>query len=249
MMKSCVVRAHHAGLFSNINKILTCMRIYGARNTFVDWSEGCLYGDCWNVLFEPREFPRDGIVDRLDIITEYPNQDLTYINAAKLYQGDQYWRLELNKLWRALDANFGIMADAIRFSALACGGPYISVLIRGNEHAGEQISGKAQTKDQYANAIDAELRLNEKVFIASQDWESIEWFRDRFPIVYHDATKRSATRDTQRHLAEPQTIEDARQMLLEAYVLALGQSLIHPVSNIATCVLAINPQIKSVYLP
>jgi len=253
MQKQAVVGAHRAGLFSLLNNVMTCMQIYGAENVSVDWT-GSIYSpesNLWDELFAPRPAPEGSV----DLITEYPNQRLTYKHAAELYQGNPSWRAELNKLWNQIR-----IKDEIRREAweLACWlfdrvdrFNHISILIRGNEHAGEQITNKAQTFDEYARALDLELRDNPeaKIYVASQDMESLHWFDGRFPIIYHPGTKRSQSRDVQRHLAEPQGIDDARQVLSEALILSMGRAFIHPVSNISTAVLYINPRIKSIFLP
>lgn len=83
MNRSCIVRAHGAGLFSNVNKVLTCLRIYD--HVHVDWSKagpndpafkygGSFYGDCWDTLFSFNDPPPK---EPYDTIHQYPFYEIT----------------------------------------------------------------------------------------------------------------------------------------------------------------------------
>lgn len=242
-MRACVVKPHHAGLFSLINNVITCKEIYDVVH--VDWSQGCIYGDAWKHLFAETILP-DG---PHEILTGYPHQALTYKNAADYYVSNEPWRERYNAIWSTLGVREEItdMADifAIRFASL----DPVSVLVRSHEHAGEQVSNRSQELDEYAREIEKLQTRNLIVFVMAADWQTIEWFGDRFPVAFHPATKRLLTRHGDRHLKEPQTIEDAKQCLVEALIIARTRALIHPVSNIATGALYINPSLTSVFLP
>ncbi len=79
--------------------------------------------------------------------------------------------------------------------------------------------------------------------------ETVEWMKARFPVTYFEDTPRMKDRNSDRHLNVPQTFKDARRVLVEVMVLSAGRALVHPVSNMATAALYINPEIQSVYLP
>lgn len=247
-MKACIVKPHRGGLFSLINNVITCMGLYD--HVHVDWSEGCMYGghcdgNIWNHLFEPTD-PVTGIHK---VIYDYPNQLLTYRNPAKLYPYSQ-WRHFYHELWRkkihVRDPILNAVDNFIGFRKL---GDYISVLVRAHSHAGEQPTEKSQSLDAYAAAIEAAGSPAKPVFLMAGDHETVEWFKARFPVVYFEDTPRSDTRDDDRHLLVSQTVWDAKRVLTEALVASQGETLIHPVSNISTACLYINPNLRSVYLP
>lgn len=240
-MSACIVKPHRAGLFSNINKVITCLRMYD--HVHVDWSEGSLYGDCWSDLFEPTSFPEEPA----DIITDYPFYDLTAACAGILYQNESWgWRNTLHPLWEKLGVRKDLIDRALKMT-LTVPLEATGVIIRNDGHAGEQLSGRSQTLNEYAKAIEAVG--NRHIFTMSGDLESLKWLNERF-LVWHPAdTKRTKTRsDPDRHLAEPQTPEDAKQVMIELLAIANCRTLIHPISNMATAALYINPNLKSIYL-
>lgn len=250
MKHACIVYPHFAGLWSMINKVVTCAERYA--NVHVAWQGGHLYdptgaqGNFWDYLFE-NNGPR---LPDAEPVTDYPDMWLTYKNPAKLYvQEDQSWRHTCNAIWRG----FGIRREFERDAALLMRSwPYVSAMIRSGWHGGEQPSGKLQTWEQYGEAIDAALAeyKGAGLYIAASDWESVLWARERYPgVVIHPNVKRAATRADEYHLSNPSTFEDAGHCMAEVLALSQAVALIHPVSNMATAALYINPTVKSIYLP
>lgn len=269
MKEACTIKAHQGGLFSLVNLVLTCMD-RGYQHVHVDWSYS-LYGeeDLWPKLFYKRD-PMPAVNPRwvqnighlpvgeerfylpYDTITEYPDQWLTYKNVHKLYTGYQSWRNRLHPHWQQMGVLPQFTEFAESFARANFGAYNIGVLIRANTHAGEQIGGTSQSLPDYASAAIAELQPHAKVFVMAQDESSIFYMRSALPkgsLVIHPGTKRSPTRDIDRHLHEPQTHEDAMVCLEEMLLLTKCDVLIHPISNIATTALIANPALKSIYLP
>ncbi len=206
-MRTCLIRAHRAGLFSLINNVITCMDMYDG--VAVDWraKDGCLYGseedgNIWDSLFSPRCISGFASVD---LIENYPHQTLTYKNAAQLYLRETLlnWRHRCNDLWARMGLNKSIHQQAKDFRAKYLNETYVSVLIRANCHAGEQIDGKNQTLDEYAKAIAPLIWDRTELFVAG-DKESIAWLSERFPVVYYPDPGRPESRDTDRHLCQQQ---------------------------------------------
>lgn len=215
----------------------------------VDWSEGCIYGkpedgNVWNHLFEPTA-PPEG---EFETVIEYPDQWLTYIYPAKLYKAkNQDWRHQCNELWNRCQVLQEHRVSALKFWANN-GWPELAVLVRADTHAGEQIGGVNQTLERYAEAIREHLKPGQKVFAMTGDTESLAWLQSRFPVVYYPETIRSDSRAIDRHLSEPQTVQDAKNCLIEVLIMSMAETVIHPISNMATASLFINPSQKSVYL-
>ncbi len=250
---NCIVHAHNAGLFSLINNVITCLDRY--ENVQVDWSD-TLYSidkkDLWIHLFDPLPKVSQPFVD---LHGYEEDQWLTYKNAGLLYQGDDAWRQRCNEHLNRLRINHWIVEQADNFIIKNFGDEgYISMLVRAHGHAGEQLTDRSQTLDEYAKEIEAinvpeRDAFHRKIFLMCGDLESVEWFKSRFDIVVHPETKRMDTRGTDRHLVVPQTPLDAQLALQEALILQGGSHLIHPVSNIATFALYANPSITSMFIP
>lgn len=244
MNKNCIIRPHYAGLFSLINNVITCAELY--EKFHVDWS-GCIYSsngeNVWNALFEPTMLPDAPF----DLIEGYPDQWLTYKNSGLLYQGGNKWRAQCHALWKKLRVRQWIVDNAeMRYDSM------VSALIRSDVHAGEQLSGRSQPLDEYGIAIESEMdRLGaDSVYIMCQDNETFAWFNSRFSVTSHPMTKRADSRgDAERHLSVPQTVVDAAVCLEEVLIASMAESFIHPVSNMATAALYINPELKSIHLP
>ncbi len=248
MNAACIVKAHRAGLGSLLNAVITCMELYNP--VAVDW-RGTLYSDedIWPMLFQPTP-PLEG---PYDIITGYPSQWLTYKAAGYLYQmEDVAWREKCHRLWQRIKPLPRVTAFVNWFvEEHFAKRPVVAVLVRAHPSAGEQLTNRIQTLDEYATAIEAELRGSDRrqVYIASSDEQSLSWFRDRFNVRHHPGTRRAETRDVDRHLAVKQNEIDALNVLQEVLIMARTDVLIHPVSNLATACLYINPSLRSVYLP
>lgn len=242
-----MIKPHRAGLFSLINNLITCLFLY--RRAHVDWSSGSLYGtpedgNVWDHLFKPT-VPPDSI---FDIIEDYPDQWLTFNNVAKLYRSPGAWRNACWKQWQKIHVQPEIKEGATDWFEWNAPKGCISALIRADGHADEQITGRNQTLSEYARAIEENIGCG-KVFIMTGDRQTLEWFKVRFPVIFYPDTIRSESRAIDRHLVAPQTIQDAKNCLTEVLILAKMDALIHPVSNMATSALYINPALKSIYLP
>jgi len=258
MNRACTIKAHQGGLFSLVNNVLTCMERY--EHVHVDWSNS-LYGaeDLYPKLFgrtNPESFyrpcpgypmvpiPRDTILD-------YPDKWLTYTNPHKLYTGYQSWRNRMHPYWWRMGVLPHFTEFAESFARVNFGAFNIGVLIRANTHAGEQINGISQTLHDYMGWMDAleKRHPHAKFYVMCQDEDSIDRLHQCYGnIITHPGVKRSATRDIDRHLHEPQTHEDAFVCLEEMLILSKCDVLIHPISNIATAALIANPALRSVYL-
>lgn len=243
-MKSALVKAHRAGLFSLLNNVITCLDIYDRIQ--VDWT-GSIYGDgnLWDALFDPT----GDVPEPFDVINNYPSQWLTYKHAAKLYEGGHEWREKCSFYWNQFFVHPDIEQAVYGFMVERDLQDYISVIVRAHGHAGEQPSCRSQSLDAYAAAIDDRLGPATRLFVMAGDNQTVEWLKARFPVTYFEDTPRMQDRNSDRHLNVPQTFADARRVLIEVMVASRGRALIHPVSNMATAALYIEPEIQSIYLP
>lgn len=270
MSRYCIIKPHHAGLFSLINKVITCAEIY--ERWSVDWRGGTLYSqpgeDLWASLFDNLYGAQPGQPitdpnDTVEYVEEYPHWRYTYKDAECVYK-DRPLRDKLNAIWQT----FGIKPELVReaFDFVVNNfGPRLAIgaLVRAHTHRGEQRSDRSQTLQEYADAIMgyyaavADKYPPAKVetpvlYVMAGNTETIDWFKQnmlRCEVVAHPATKRLATRDIDRHLSEPQTLADARQAMLETMILSLCHAMVHPISNIATAAAYMNPNLECILLP
>lgn len=246
MNRSCQVQCHHAGLFSLVNKVALCHTLYDHVHVDMSKGEGFIYGkeNWWPELFAAT-VPPEG---EFHVINAYPSTCMTGREAGHMYEGkNQDWRCHLFASWIAMHVNPQIWQAARDFVNQMQWMDVVSCLVRANCHRGEQLSDRNQTLEEYAAAYRTIQKSNSILHVMAGDQETIQWFQDRFDISYVPTTKRTATRDTD-HIAMPQTVEDAKQALLEVLILSMSRALIHPTSNMATAALYINPGLESVYL-
>jgi len=92
-----------AGLFSQINFLITHIDTLGHAEFFVDWSEGILYstGDGVNVFEEL--FVQNRVRDEdSEIVQEWPHHRYTGPGADPLYLSGSWWRARLHDCWEQL---------------------------------------------------------------------------------------------------------------------------------------------------
>ncbi len=250
MNRNCIVRAHGAGLTSNLNKIITCLRFYDI--CFVDWSRaaendpafragGSFYGDCFHRLFyHPTPRPNEPY----DVISgAWPTYEITDACAGVLYRHPEWsWRERYHAAWKRLTCVV---------EPIPVGRNTIGVLIRSDAIAGEQMFGRNQTLPEYAEAIDKELDNESAIFVVSSDQESVAWMQNRYPgkVYFSSGIKRAARRsDPEQHLHVIQTAADAIDVMREVLTLSRCRTLVSGVSNMATLPLIISPSLKHIYL-
>jgi hypothetical protein len=250
MNKACVIKAHGAGLFSNINKVITCMEMY--EKVHVDWSNhDNIYRplpdqdkNVWNCLFgntNPPEEPHD-------VVIEYPHQDYTWKNVGKLYRSeDQSWRTRLNALWRTLSIQSDVMDRTMTF-----GGLTIGVLVRSKAIAGEQENNNNASIDSYIYEVRRVINEHEskhpRVFAVCSDEPSCRKMMKHFNAAVYQGSRRAESRDIDQHMEFRQNVNDAKNCLAEVISLSRCNILVHQISNMATAALYMNPNLKSVYL-
>lgn len=251
--RSCLVRPHYAGLFSLLNCVITCAEMF--ESVSVDWTDSLYSPDSnlWDALFLPTPAPDPEAV----IISQYPHQKYTYKHAGELYQlhkAELGWRRDYRKQWAKITVRPEHLQTVLKVVWglwKASGAPeYVGVLVRAHGHAGEQLTERSQAYEEYACAIEREVGPNERIFLMAGNNETLSWFAARFPkrVAFYEPTKRAESRDIDRHLTEPQTVQDAVNCLIEALVLSRARVIVHPVSNISTFSLGIG-EAKSVFLP
>lgn len=252
--RGCIVKAHDGGgLFSLLNKVVSAARLYNG-DVHVDWSERCLYGtpgqNAFNELFAPTQPP----TGPFEIVQHYPEYSLTFRFAGALY-GDNIasgWREQCNAIWQRFEVKPEIQKAADDFVKKIKGG-FIGVMVRANVHGAEQPTKRNQELGEYGAEIIDALQGDEKIFVMTSDKETLAWFQAQSQfgnhVIFFPETKRVETRDsTELHTSGGCDIDDAKLCLTEILVMAQARAMIHPVSNMATAALYINPALQSIYI-
>lgn len=127
--------------------------------------------------------------------------------------------------------------------------PKIGLLIRNNNLSREQPSGEMPSIGKYISAIES-LNIDKFILICAIDnLENLNFFKKNYNIIYNPFIKRSDTaNDIEPHHIENMQAIDGAYHYLESFILSKADYFIHPVSNMATSVLYINPKIKNIFL-
>ena len=243
-----IIGSHNpdAGLFSHINLIITHLEFHDARDIHVDWTEGLPYsqpsrGNLFEHLFVQFSARRPGD----EMCRGWPHYDYTYRNAWKLYKADDRWRWDLNSRWRNFQVRPEILEEVESFRS-SWPDQVIGLHVRNLNISSECPGSLCPTLEDYRRSLEGS---DAPVFLATDNMEAVEFFREVVgERLISRAIHRARDMSSEYHLAVEQTIEDARNCLVDALLLASCQLLIHSVSNIATAVLYMNPSLRHVPL-
>lgn len=127
--------------------------------------------------------------------------------------------------------------------------PKVGILIRNNNLSTEQPRRISPTKELYVKAIN-DLNLKNFVIVCAIDNnEDLNYFNTRYNTIYNEHTTRSLTAyHNEPHRVDGLNIKDAVNHYLEGYTLSMCDYFIHPVSNVATAALYMNPDIKNIFI-
>jgi hypothetical protein len=243
MKPACIVKPHPGGgLFSQINKVVTCRAHY--PHVHVDWSQGSHYGDCWQDLFAETKFP----TGEFDTIIDYPNYNLTLGPSGFRDVIGNDWRFFYHYFFEKLKVNPQLQRAADNFvSGNFENKDAIGMLIRSDEHARSMAAmGRPPPPlDDWANAFERARRPNSVLHLMCADQETLAWFKARFPVTHCPDLKKVADRKVERH-ANPQNSLDAQLVVKEVLILSACRALIHGESNLTVAALYINPEMESI---
>lgn len=250
-VKQCIVRPHFmAGVFSLINKVLTCMEIYArVKVEFPPQQTRYKFAqeDIWTSVFEPSKVNTlgDGPVD---VVVEYPHNRYTNANAGNTYVRNDDWRFRLHNQFSRLRIRPEVfeLADAILPGELEGA---VGVLHRGEKLlAREQRTGVLPTPVEMCDAV-RNIVGNQPIFVAADSWEATDQFKKRLGsqmLIWEDCD-RCEYMGQAVHGQTAGTGEVRRAVAL-AIALSRTQHLVHAVSNIATAVLYMNPWLKHTFV-
>lgn len=231
-----------AGLFSHINFVITHMDYAQSSDFIVDWTEGMLYtdpsgGNLFELLFRPLP-AKNATRERCN---KWPHYSYTSAWVSLLYEGEPSWRNRLHQWWAMFEVREEILEEVSRFCA-GWKSPVLAMHIR-NDNIGAECPGyAAPSLADYERALDALSDGSEQVFLATDNDQALEHFIHLLGSrLLYRRIPRGRDMNTEFHITTRQTVEDARNCLVDALVMSRCEHLIHSVSNIATAVLYMNP--------
>lgn len=187
---------------------------------------------------------------------------ITTRNARYAYR-EHEWRHKLHRIYKAVIRPLpDIVLEADRFWADCVGTTthtrntplIIGMHVRAPVIAMEQGNeGWYPSLQDFANAALTELQIHQvngkfaKIMLATDTQEAYSFMKEQFGdlLVFRDHSLYSNKED--HHVLGIDTVH-ARDVWIDAMLLARSHVFIHAVSNVATAVLYMNPYIKSVFL-
>jgi len=248
---------HEGGFFSNFNKVITCLA-YSENISKISWNLigqpfGAFAYNCGEVfsnLFEL--YDEQKLIDSHHVETEFKYLEYTGKDTHQLYISDNTWRSDLNKVYKKYIIPTKLLQKSIdvvdeHFAKNA--NIKVGILKRNQLLKCEQTNNTMPSMESYINNIH-QIPGNKTCVLSIDNNTDIELFKSirDMKFIYSTGIRRT-TKDTdmEPHFL-PGTIQDALYYFMDVYMLSKCDFLIHPVSNMATAALYMNPNLKSIYL-
>lgn len=264
MYKHLIFKDHPAGFFSNFNKVIQNLYFHINEVEKITWQmTGNIFNlytnnkneDVYSKLFVP--YSNNTLITNIleDIyIDRYVDYTYTAHTVANIYLSeDQNWRTEYNKAYNRFIKFTNFINDTwnayyASFFNKTPNTPKVGILIRNGLLSTEQPNGRLPTVEQYVQAINTLNLTSPSIVCAVDNLEELAYLSNHFTCYYNEQTTRSKNKyDTEPH-SKSSTILDAAFHFLEGVMLSKCDYLIHPVSNMATAALYMNPTLKNTFL-
>lgn len=246
----------YGGFCSNINTILAYL--YNNRHiSSIKWNIKSGQSGPLAYIAEGTElfgllFEEDG---QEEVVYNYDNKawencDISLGNAIRIYH-DSELRSEYSKIYhrffRPKKALLNGLFDTLIGHQFSSDRKYVSILIRSDCLGSEQPNGIMPTIEDYVRFTqDVE---NATYILSVDNHADLEICKKIFkPFVYNPRIRRSPDRSTEPHTSKIGTLCDLYDTFLEVYLLAKGDYIVHPISNMSTTSLLINPNQESRFI-
>ena len=257
MSKHILFNHHEGGFFSNFNKVITCLA-HEEDVTKITW---CLQGqpfgafayncdEVFSKLFETYDEKKP--IESYYGKAQFEHLEYTGQNAHNLYTGDDEWRTTLHNTYKKYIIPTKLLQDNIDVVDKSFDkntNIKIGILKRNQLLKCEQVSNTMPVIDRYIDAIH-QIYGNKTCVLSVDNTTDIEQFKSNSDLkfVYSTGIRRTnKDTDMEPHFT-PGTIQDALYYFMDVYMLSRCDYLIHPISNMATAALYMNPNLKSIYL-
>lgn len=249
---ACVVIPHRGGIFSLFNKVITCMEIY--PRVEVSFPPGQTFyrnvteKNLWEVICHPlRDAPLEG--EHRAIVMEYPHLRYTGSRTGHLYKLGEDWRQRLHGQFQKIEVKtevLGIANSILPESLHQC----VAVLHRGEKGlAREQLTGVLPSVDDMCQAVNAVSKYA-PVFVCADSDEAAYEFHARLGgrMLTWDVINRVPLTGQSPVCHDTYGSGHVRNMFARTLAMSRTAHLIHPVSNIATAMLYMNPKLTHTFV-
>jgi hypothetical protein len=260
------VISHQAGLCSNLSKVLAHLSNF-PDTPYLKWNmRPASYGFEYDVAEVFSHLFRDyGTPQEITVTTTNPHypaalpeggQCITGREQHSLYLRSDNWRQALSGVYRKFFTTQPAVRERVaEYQPRLMAYPHrVAIMSRGSPLGGEQASGHMPGRETYRQVIsDYQQRhpVDQLVFFLRVDnSEDLEYYRATchpYPVVFTDID-RQATSNIDPHVNVSLSVRQAVAVIAELELCALCEALVHPVSNMATIALVMNPTMKSHYL-
>jgi len=248
----------NAGLCSNFNRILTfllkCQPI-SVRWRMFGKKEGCMGYNTEDELFN-QIFDEYGLqtVDEVVISSSWGHlmdpERITGPESSQYYGMNRY-KLEpysnVYKKFFNLKHDFKLLLDQ-KIAEMTNGKKVVGIIVRnsGNQAlAGEQLRNRMPTREEYKEQID-QFNGN-RFFLCVDNEDDLTYFKTICPDSYHTDIRRSVnSNDEEPHKKTVAGKDEFIKTFIEIYLCSFCDVLIHPITNMATTSLILNPDQKSI---
>jgi hypothetical protein len=270
-----VIIPNDGGFFSNFNKVVQYLTLSlnhsGIRAIMIDWRldksrklsqfpYGCHEdGNIWEYFFEQPSFPPDSFM-RSTKIAYWRDHSITNRDAYTLYKSGNAWRQQYHAAFtKYIRIQAHILEKVDRIYSRYMAGKYcIAGHIRNEAHKVEEPSNTTTPFQVYVEKIEDILRSRngEAVIFLATD---VEAYVRRLQRAFHAQVivQPGVTRLLENpsgdfghqlhHGNAPASLKLGEDVLVDCLLLAKCHVFVHTVSNIATAVGYINPDILMVY--
>lgn len=258
MSKHIIFNHHEGGFFSNFNKVITHLA-HNQDVTKITWQlRGQPYGafaynvnEVFSSLFET--YDEGASINSECYVSEFKHLEYTGKNTHSLYTEDNTWRINLNNIYKKyitptelLKKNIEVVDNYFKEK----NNIKVGILKRNQLLKCEQNSNKMPAVEDYIDAISQIQDSNKTCILSVDNQVDLDYFisREDFKSIYSTNIRRTCRdTDSEPHFT-PGTIQDAVYYFMDVYMLSKCDYLIHPISNMATAALYLNPNLKSIYL-
>lgn len=243
-----------AGLFSNINRIVTYL-VNNPDTKKIVWSmtgqeSGCMGYDTNNkelfsLLFEQFSEISDSDVTAVNVSTRWmEDSNITGYNVINYYLYREELRPYSNSFHTFLKfrPELNRQIELVKNALFHDTNDVVAIIVRGDALKDEQPRRKMPTRQEYINVIRKLPDNNKrKYFLCIDNEDDLQFFKSILPNHYHTNIRRSTTKnDIEPHKKTRGTEKDFYDSFLEVVYCSLCNILIHPVTNMATASLYMN---------
>lgn len=244
-----ILEYHGAGFWSIFNKIINYL-LYYTNISKISYNvvpniEFTLYGtsEIYNKVFD--EYINSSEPELVIHAKNYITYEATGCFAPLLHLSDQSWRNKYNELWNKYIKIKSHVYDLVpTFNDTK---KNISILIRHNALANEQINNRMPTFQQYDIVLQELLNTynnNCRIILATDLYEAEQYFRKNYShieIFHPYSVKTSNNQDEPSRILASSNENNIEIAVATVLVLAKGDHFLYPNSNMATAALYINP--------